>query len=282
MTIVNGATQRSILITGCSSGIGYDAAHGLAARGWRVFAACRKPEDCARLQGEGLHSPQIDYADTESIAAGLAEVLEITGGRLDALFNNGAFACPGLVEDLPTGALREIFETNLFGWHDLTRRVIPVMRAQGSGRIVQCSSVLGLVTLPWRGAYNATKFAVEGLSDTMRIELRGTGIDVSLIEPGPVTSLIRQNSIPHFERWIDWENSPREADYRAGLQKRLYTSNGPDTFELPPSAVTKKLIHAVEARRPRARYYVTLPTHAMGFARRILPTRALDWMLSRA
>ncbi|MEX1235624.1 MAG: SDR family oxidoreductase [Roseovarius sp.] len=282
MTLGTAGAARSILITGCSSGIGYDAAHGLAARGWRVFAACRQEADCDRLRGEGLESPRIDYADEASIASGLAEVLEATGGRLDALFNNGAYACPGLVEDLPTGALREIFETNLFGWHDLTRRVIPVMRHQGAGRIVQCSSVLGLVTLPWRGAYNATKFAVEGLTDTMRIELRGTGIKVSLIEPGPVTSRIRQNSIPHFERWIDWENSAREADYRAGLQKRLYTSSGPDTFELPPSAVTRKLIHAVEARRPRVRYPVTVPTHAMGVARRILPTRALDWILSRA
>jgi len=282
LTLGTAGAARSILITGCSSGIGYDAAHGLAARGWRVFAACRQEADCDRLRGEGLESPRIDYADEASIASGLAEVLEATGGRLDALFNNGAYACPGLVEDLPTGALREIFETNLFGWHDLTRRVIPVMRHQGAGRIVQCSSVLGLVTLPWRGAYNATKFAVEGLTDTMRIELRGTGIKVSLIEPGPVTSRIRQNSIPHFERWIDWENSAREADYRAGLQKRLYTSSGPDTFELPPSAVTRKLIHAVEARRPRVRYPVTVPTHAMGVARRILPTRALDWILSRA
>ncbi|PVA10927.1 short-chain dehydrogenase [Pelagivirga sediminicola] len=273
---------RTILITGCSSGIGYDAAHGMARRGWRVFAACRKAEDCDRMRAEGLESPQIDYADSASIEAGLAEVLAATGGTLDALFNNGAHACPGLVEDVPTGALREIFETNLFGWHELTRRVIPVMRAQGHGRIVQCSSVLGLVTLPWRGAYNATKFAVEGLTDTMRIELRGTGIDVSLIEPGPVTSRIRQNSIPHFERWIDWENSARVADYRAGLQKRLYDASGPDRFELPPSAVTSKLVHAVEARRPRARYYVTVPTHAMGIARRILPARALDWILSRA
>lgn len=275
------AAARTILITGCSSGIGYDAAHGLKARGWRVFAACRKPEDCARLKAEGLDSPLIDYADEASIEAGLAEVLKDSNGRLDALFNNGAYACPGLVEDLPTGALRAIFETNLFGWHDLTRRVIPVMRAQGAGRIVQCSSVLGLVTLPWRGAYNATKFAVEGLTDTMRIELRGTGIDVCLIEPGPITSLIRKNSIPHFERWIDWEASPRAPEYRAGLQKRLYQSSGPDTFELPASAVTAKLIHAIEARRPRARYYVTVPTHAMGLARRILPTRALDWVLSR-
>nr|WP_309502119.1 SDR family oxidoreductase [uncultured Roseovarius sp.] len=274
--------EKSILITGCSSGIGYDAAHGLRARGWRVFASCRKPEDCARLHAEGFDSPLIDYADSASIAAGLAEVLDATGGRLDALFNNGAYACPGLVEDLPTDALRTIFETNFFGWHDLSRRVIPIMRAQGHGRIVQCSSVLGIITLPWRGAYNSTKFAVEGLSDTLRIEMAGTGIHVALIEPGPVTSKIRQNAIPHFERWIDWEKSPRADDYRAGLQKRLYQDSGPDTFELPASAVTRKLIHAVEARRPRARYYVTTPTYLMGILKRLLPTRALDWVLSRA
>lgn len=282
MTLNTGGTRRTILITGCSSGIGYDAAHGLAARGWRVFAACRKPQDCARLQSQGLDSPLIDYADEASIESALADVMAATDGRLDALFNNGAHACPGLVEDLPTDALREIFQTNLFGWHELTRRVIPVMRAQGHGRIVQCSSVLGLVTLPWRGAYNATKFAVEGLTDTMRIELRGTGIKVCLIEPGPVTSCIRRNSIPHFERWIDWENSARETDYRALLQHRLYAESGPDRFELPPSAVTAKLVHAVESRRPHARYYVTVPTHVMGVARRLLPTRALDWILSRA
>ncbi|VAV97047.1 Putative NAD(P)-dependent oxidoreductase EC-YbbO [hydrothermal vent metagenome] len=272
--------QKSILITGCSSGIGYDAAHGLKARGWRVFAACRKPEDCARLKDEGLESPQLDYQDEASIAAAMAEVLEATGGRLDALFNNGAFACPGLTEDIPRDALRSIFEANVFGWHDLTRRVIPVMRRQGHGRIVQCSSVLGLVTMPWRGAYNATKFAIEGLSDTLRIEMRGTGIDVVLIEPGPVTSKIRVNSIPHFERWIDWENSARASDY-SKLHNRLYSERGPSKFELPASAVTKKLIHAVEAKRPKARYYVTTPTYIMGTLRRILPTRALDWVLSQ-
>ena len=274
-------TQKTILITGCSSGIGYDAAHGLRARGWRVFASCRKQSDCDRLIAEGLESPLIDYQDADTISSGLQEVLTATGGTLNALFNNGAFACPGLVEDLPPGALRAIFEANVFGWHDLTRQVIPAMRKQGHGRIVQCSSVLGFVTMPWRGAYNATKYAVEGLSDTLRIEMRGTGINVVLIEPGPVTSKIRQNAILHFERWIDWENSPRSDHYRAGLQKRLYQSTGKVAFELPASAVTKKLVHALESNRPRPRYYVTTPTYIMGTLRRVLPTRALDWVLAR-
>jgi len=253
-------TARTILMTGCSSGIGYAAAHGLRDRGWRVFAACRQQADCDRLIAEGFESPLIDYTDTACIKAALSQVLAATGGTLDALYNNGAHATPGAVEDLPTDALREIFESNFFGWHELTRAVLPVMRAQGHGRIVQCSSVLGLVTLPWRGAYNATKFALEGLTDTLRIEMRDTCIKIILIEPGPVTSRIRANSIPHFERWIDWENSPRKAQYQATLRKRLYESRGPDTFELPPQAVVKKLVHALESRRPRPRYYVTTPT----------------------
>ena len=250
-------------------------------RGWRVFAACRQQADCDRLIAEGFDSPLLDYTDTASIHAALAQVLAATGGTLDALYNNGAHGTPGAVEDLPTDALRAIFESNFFGWHELTRAVLPVMRAQGHGRIVQCSSVLGLVTMPWRGAYNATKFALEGLTDTLRIEMRDTPIKIILIEPGPVTSRIRANSIPHFERWIDWESSPRKAQYEAVLRKRLYESRGPDTFELPPEAVIKKLVHALESPRPRPRYYVTTPTYISGILRRILPTRALDWVLAR-
>lgn len=272
--------RRTILITGCSSGIGLDAARGLAARGWRVLATCRAEADCARLRSEGLESFPLDYASDESVAAGAAEAAARTGGRIDALFNNGAFACPGAVEDLPRDALRAIFETNLFGVHDLTRRVIPLMRARGTGRIVMNSSVLGLVALQWRGAYVATKFALEGLTDTLRIEMRGTGIAVILIEPGPVTSRIRANSIPHFERWIDWRGSARAADYER-LRHRLYAERGPDRFELPARAVTARLVRALESPRPRPRYYVTTPTHLMGAARRLLPTRALDWLIAR-
>ena len=272
----------TILITGCSSGIGHDAAHGLRAAGWRVFASCRKAEDCARLMYEGFESPRIDYEDAESIVTGLAEVLEATGGTLDALFHNGAYAIPGAVEDLPTGALRQIFEANLFGWHELTRHVIPVMRAQGGGRIVMNSSVLGFVGLRWRGAYVATKHALEGLTDVLRLEMADTPVKVILIEPGPITSRIRANSIPHFERWIDWENSPRADQYRANLRKRLYEPGGPDRFELPPSAVTKVLLRALTARNPRPRYRVTLPTKAIALAVRLLPGRLLDAILRKA
>lgn len=274
-------TQKSILITGSSSGIGFDAAHGLRAAGWRVFASCRKAEDCARLRAEGFESPRIDYTDADSIVTGLAETLEATGGTLDALYNNGAYACPGAVEDLPVGALREIFETNLFGWHELTRLVVPVMRAQGHGRIVNCSSVLGLVGFRSRGAYVATKFALEGLTDVLRQELSGTGIKVSLIEPGPITSKFRENAVPHFEKWVDWENSPRRDAYQEELE-RLYTQTGPGKFELPASAVTRKLLHALTSQRPKPRYYVTTPTYMIGFLRRILPTRMLDTVISRS
>lgn len=273
--------MRSILITGCSSGIGYDAAHALKARGWRVFATCRQQGDCDRLIAEGLESFPLDYASEDSIAAAVDETLSRTGGTLDALFNNGAFACPGAVEDLPRGALRDIFETNLFGYHDLSRRLIPTFRKQGHGRIVQCSSVLGLVGAKWRGAYVATKHALEGLSDVLRLEMAGTGIEVILIEPGPIGTRIRQNAIPHFEKWIDWENSARRTEYATLLDRLYKPEEKKDRWELPCSAVTAKLIHAVESPRPRARYYVTTPTYFAGFFRRILPTRLLDRVIAK-
>ncbi len=274
---------KSILITGSSSGIGHDAAQHLRERGWRVFASCRKQVDCDRLRAMGFDAPRIDYEGEATIEAGLAEVLAATGGTLDALFNNGAYAIPGLVEDLPRDALRTIFEANFFGVHDLTRRVIPVMRAQGHGRIVNCSSILGFAALRMRGAYNATKFAMEGLTDTLRLELADTEIHPILIEPGPVTTKIRVNSQAPFERWIDWEGSARRDLYENRLIPRLYAEGGkPDPFELPPSAVTKKLVHAIESRRPRPRYYVTTPTHAMGLMKRALPTRWLDWVARKA
>ena len=272
-------TQRTVLITGCSSGIGHDAALGLRAAGWRVFASCRKAEDCARMRGLGFDSPLVDYDDPDSIAAGLAEVLSVTGGTLDALYNNGAFACPGAVEDLPRGALEAIFSTNLFGVHDLTRRVIPVMRAQGHGWIVNCSSVLGLVGYKWRGAYVATKFALEGLTDVLRLEMRDTPIKVILLEPGPIKSRIRQNAIPHFERWFDVKASARADQYPA-LTRRLY-EGGEDRFQLPASAVTAKLRHALEHPRPKPRYFITTPTHVAATMRRLLPTWAQDALISR-
>ncbi|APX15986.1 short-chain dehydrogenase [Phaeobacter inhibens] len=273
--------QKTILMTGCSSGIGLDAAHGMRERGWTVFASCRQRVDCDRLRAQGFISPLMDYTDAETLRSGLDEVLEHTGGTLDVLFNNGAHGLPGAVEDVSTDGLRSIFESNVFGWHELTRNVIPVMRAQGHGRIVQNSSILGFVSFPWRGAYVATKHAIEGLTDTMRVELRDSGIRVILIEPGPVTSKIREKAIPHFEKYVDWENSALRDRYETNLLKRLYESTGPDRFELPASAVTVKLVHACESRRPHPRYYVTVPTHVGGVLKRILTTRAIDRILAR-
>ncbi len=274
--------QKSILITGCSSGIGLDCAKTLHAHGWTVFASCRQQKDCDRLKMMGIEAPRLDHADPVSITETIQYILTKTNGKLDAVFNNGAFAVPGAVEDLPTDALRSIYETNLFGYHEVIRQVIPIMRAQGKGKILNCSSVLGFVAIPWRGAYNSTKFALEGLTDTLRIEMRNTNINVILIEPGPIGTKIRENSIPHFERWVDWENSPRKKQYETDLIKRLYQpKNKPDTFELPVSAVTKVVMKALESHHPKPRYYVTIPTHFMGLLRRILSTRSLDWFISR-
>ncbi len=271
---------RTVLITGCSSGIGLAAARALHGRGWRVFATCRRPADAERLRGEGLESLALDLDDSGSIRGALGEVLARTGGRLDALFNNGGFGQTGAVEDLSRQALREQFETNLFGWAELTNLVIPVMRRRGQGRIVMNSSVLGLAALPYRGAYVAAKFALEGLADTLRLELAGSGIAVSLIEPGPIASRFRENALEHFRRHIDVAGSVHRAAYEAQLA-RLEKPGPAAPFTLPAAAVVDTLIHALESPRPRARYYVTVPTHLIGHARRLLSTRGLDWLLRR-
>ncbi len=265
----------SILVTGASSGIGLDAARTLAGRGWQVLAACRAPEDRARLEAEGFVTLALDLASEASVAAAAAEAVERTGGHLDALFNNAAFATPGAVEDLPRAALREIFETNLFGQIDLTNRLLPAMRRAGSGRIVMTSSILGLVAAPWRGAYVATKFALEGITDALRIELAGSGVHVVLIEPGPIATPFRRNSIPHFERHVDWRASAHRDAYAARLLPRLYATD-PGRGQLPPAAVTARLIEALESPRPRARYYVTRATWGADLMRRVLPTRLID------
>lgn len=273
--------DRPVLITGCSSGIGLATARGLRDRGYPVFASARREEDVVRLRGEGLHAVRLDLDDDASIAEALATVLERTGGRLYGLFNNGAYGQPGAVEDLRRDVLRAQLETALLGWHELTRRVIPVMRTQGAGRIIQNSSVLGLVAFAYRGAYVATKFALEGLTDTLRLELHGTGIQVSLIEPGPILSHFRGAAYRKFVENIDAEASPHRDRYRA-MQARL-TKEGPaQPFTLPPEAVLRRVVHALEARRAKARYYVTTPTYLFAALRRLLPTTVLDAALRAA
>jgi len=270
---------KTILITGCSSGIGYCAAQGLKNRGYRVFATARKAADVDRLSAEGLESLTLDLDDSSSIQACLNEILKRTGGTLDALFNNAAFGQTGAVEDLRREVLQAQFETNLFGTHELTALVLPVMRRQGHGRIIQNSSVLGLTAMPFRGAYNASKFALEGLTDTLRMELRGSGIHISLIEPGPILSRFRANALAAFKRNIDSEHSPFRETYNKTLL-RLEKSGATTRFTLGPEAVLKKLIHALESPRPRPRYYVTVPTYAFAYLRRVLPTRVLDSLVA--
>ncbi|WP_293720767.1 SDR family NAD(P)-dependent oxidoreductase [Stappia sp.] len=275
--------QRSVLITGCSSGIGEAAAHTLRGRDWRVFATARRDEDVARLQAMGFESLRLDYHDEASLVAGAREVLERTDGRLDALFNNGAFAIPGAIEDLPADALRDLFQANFFGWHTLTRAILPAMRAQGGGRIVQCSSILGFIGMPYRGAYNASKFALEGYSDTLRLELAGTGIHVSLIEPGPIATRFTENAMAKFHEVIGEEGlavSPHRASYEARLARMA--AGEPSPFKRPPRAVVRQLVHALEASRPRPRYRTTVPTRVMAVARRMLSTRMMDRVLARA
>ncbi|MFD1343723.1 SDR family NAD(P)-dependent oxidoreductase [Litorisediminicola beolgyonensis] len=274
-------SRKSLLITGCSSGIGYDAAKLMQARGWRVFAACRRDEDCARLREEGFESPLIDYERPETFEAALAEVLDATGGTLDAVFHNGAYAIPGPLEDVPAEAMRAIFAANFLGWHDLNNRILPVMRRQGHGRVVLNSSVLGFVGTKWRGAYVATKFALEGWADVLRLEMAPENIQVVLIEPGPIESDFRKNAVKAFERWIDWEASPRAEDYRARLLDRLYKGSS-GRMTLPARAVSEVLFTALDSPSPRARYRVTTPTHAMAVAKRLLPPGVMDWLLSKA
>lgn len=272
--------QRTILITGCSSGIGEACAHGMRARGWRVLATAHKTEDLARLAAGGFEAIALDYADRHSVAACAEKVAELTGGRLDALFNNGAYGQPGAVEDLRRDVLEAQFAANVFGWHQLTVACLPLLRANGGGRIVHCSSVLGLVALKWRGAYNASKFAIEALADTLRLELRESGIFVSLIEPGPIRSRFVEHALAAFNRNIDESRSHYKEAY--ARQRLRLGRGGSSRFKLGPEAVLAKLIHAVESPRPHARYHVTWPTTAMALARRVLPQRLQDYMMDRA
>jgi len=271
---------RTILITGCSSGIGYACAHGLRERGYRIFASARKRADMERLSGEGLEALCLDLDDPATIRGAVDRVLSRTHGKLYALFNNGGYGQVGAVEDLSRAALHAKLETNLLGWHELTCCLIPVMRKQGYGRIVQNSSVFGLTARAYRGAYVASKFALEGLTDTLRLELAGSGIQVSLIEPGPIESRFRTNAYRKFREHIDSEHSPHRQQYHA-VEQHLLKEGPAQPFTLPPQAVLKKLIHALESPRPKPRYYVTVPTYLLGGLRRVLSSRRLDRVLKR-
>ncbi|MEI6707815.1 MAG: SDR family oxidoreductase [Methylococcales bacterium] len=273
-------TAKTILITGCSSGIGYDSAVALKNRGHQVIATARQTKDVARLQQEGFISLQLDLADSFSIQQAVTQMLALTNGRCDALFNNGAFGQPGAVEDLSRDVLRYQFETNLFGTHELTNLLIPIMRQQGYGRIIYNSSVLGLVAMRYRGAYNASKFALEGLADTLRLELHGTNIHISLIEPGPILTNFRQNSLALYRKNIDAAHSVYKETYKV-MEERLQKEGAAVQFTLPAKAVTEKVIHALEAKNPKIRYYVTFPAYLFAILKRLLPVSWLDSLLRK-
>ncbi|WP_407945194.1 SDR family oxidoreductase [Oryzicola mucosus] len=286
MTSKNEATAypmpelRTIIVTGASSGIGAYAARALKAEGWRVFATARKPEDIAGLEADGIEALYLDYTDHDSIAALVADVLERTGGTLDALYNNGGYNQVGAVEDMPVQALRDQFETNVFGWHELTRRIVPVMRAQGHGRIVCCSSILALTPTRFRGAYAGSKAALEALMLCLRQELIGTGIHVSLIEPGPIRSKIASNGLPWFRRYIDIENSVHRDAYQTQLA-RLSSGGTQSRLKLGPEAVYAALGHALLSKRPKPHYVVTTPAKVAMALKRLLPAATLYGLLAR-
>ena len=271
--------QKIILITGCSTGIGHDAAISLTARGHRVIASCRKQTDVEKLIAVGIETVQMDVADPQSIAQAFAQVIVLTNGHLDVLINNAGYGQAGALEDVPYDALCAQFATNVFGLMELTRLAIPIMRQQKQGRIINISSVLGIISMPFRGAYNASKYAVEGLSDTLRLELKPSGIDVVTIEPGPIVSQFRDNALDYSLKKIDIEHShfKQRYQYMVGAFRERKTDS---MFTKNTDVVIKKLIHAIEATTPKAKYRVTFPTHLFTLLKRFLSVKMLDRVIS--
>lgn len=271
--------QKSIFITGCSSGIGQDAAIALSRRGYQVIASCRKQDDVNKIIALGLEVVRMDMDDEQSIATAFDEVLKKTAGRLDILINNAGYGQAGALEDISRDTLRKQFETNVFGLMDLTRLAIPVMRQQGQGRIINISSILGLISMPFRGAYNASKYAVEGLSDTLRLELKPSGIKVISIEPGPIASRFRDNVLDNSLKNIDLEHSYFHRQYKKMLDG-FREQKEHSIFTKGTEAVIDKLIHAIEAKKPKAKYPVTFPAHLFALLKRILSVKMLDSLLA--
>jgi NAD(P)-dependent dehydrogenase (short-subunit alcohol dehydrogenase family) len=272
--------KKSILITGCSSGIGLCAALTLSKRGYRVFATTRKESDVERLKAQGLESLQLDINDSNSIKVALEEILKRTGGTLDALFNNAGYVQAGAVEDLSRNAIRAQFETNVFGPIELITQVVPIMRKQGHGRIIQNSSMLGEVTIPYVGAYNASKFALDGFTHTLRQELKRSPIQISIIAPGPITSKLRENAKQHFNRDLIHTANPHEHAYKKIAQRYSEQTSAKDlSISQAPEAVVKDLIHALESKHPKTHYYTGSSAKIFSILRRLLPEQMLDWIL---
>ncbi len=270
-------TKTSILITGCSTGIGKQTALFLKNKGFLVFATARKNEDVKILQDLGLTSFFLDVTKKETISNTLKNILEITDGTIDIVFNNAGFGQPGAIEDLPTSILKEQFETNVFGLHELTLQVLPIMQKQGHGKIIQHSSVLGLVSLKFRGAYNASKYAIEGLTDTLRLELQNTNINVSLLNTGPIISEFRNNAKKKLLQNIDCKHSRFKDTYEKSLQAKK--SDVP--FTLKADAVANTVLKIINSNNPKPRYYITKATYLLGYLKRLLSTSMLDKILEK-
>jgi len=272
--------MRNILITGCSSGIGLETAKILKKEGIKVYASARKEEDVKMLQDLGLNTFLLDVTNPAQIKEALDQILK-NDAKIDAVFNNAGFGQPGALEDITVPVLKEQFETNVFGLHELTRQVLPIMRAQGYGKIIQHSSVLGIISLRFRGAYNASKYAIEGLADTLRLELANTKIFVSTINTGPVTSKFRDNAVKKFQKNVDQENSAFKNEYKNELNARLENDKDDTPFNLPASSVANVILKIMNTDKPKPRYYVTKATYILGFLKRILSTSLLDSILKK-
>ncbi|MEA3315084.1 MAG: SDR family NAD(P)-dependent oxidoreductase [Campylobacterota bacterium] len=265
----------NILITGCSCGIGEQTAIYLKDKGYNIFATSRDEEDIKRLKELGFNSYFLDVTKKETIKNTLDEVLKETNNKLDVVFNNAGFGQPGAVEDISTNSLKEQFETNVFGLHEVTIQVLDIMKKQGYGKIIQHSSVLGLVSLKLRGAYNASKYAVEGLTDTLRLELKDTNIDVTLLNTGPVISDFRKNAKDKLVQNIDIDNSRFKESYK----KSLNSSKSDVPFTLPSIEVAKIVEKIIVTKNVKPRYYITKATYLLGFLKRVLSSRLLDKVL---
>ncbi|EKM0530751.1 SDR family oxidoreductase [Cronobacter turicensis] len=253
--------QKSLLITGCSSGIGLACAHELRRQGFQILAACRKPEDVARMNTLGFTGIDLDLDSPQSVEAAAQEVIRLTNNRLYGIFNNGGYGVYGPLSTISRAQMEQQFSTNFFGAHQLTMLLLPAMLPHGEGRIVNTSSVMGLISTPGRGAYAASKYALEAWSDALRMELRYSGVKVSLIEPGPIRTRFTEN--------VNQTQTDKPVE-NPGIAAR---------FTLGPEAVVAKVRHAFESPNPRIRYPVTLVTHAVGILKRLLPTRMMDKIL---
>lgn len=265
--------KKAVLITGCSSGIGLNATQYLSERGFHVIASVRKTDDISILKSRGIECIQLDLADSDSIESAV-DYINQYHPSLYGLVNNGAYGQAGAVEDLSRSALREQFETNLFGTHELTQKLMPIFHQHGVGRIVQISSVLGVIALPFRGAYNASKFALEGLSDTQRLELHDTNIKISLVEPGAIETRFRANAKLYFEKHIDTQNSRFKAQYQKVTERLERQENA--RFTESAERVSKDIHHALTAAKPKIRYRITIPTIIGSKLKRLLPDRMMD------